>query len=350
MRFTDEACIRVHAGDGGDGCLSFRRERFRPRGGPDGGNGGKGGDVILRAEPNLNTLVDFSYSRRICAGSGGRGRSKHQHGHNGNDLTLSVPLGTQIYDEDSGDVLGDLRNKGDHLCVAQGGTGGLGNMHFKSSTNRAPRYTTEGVQGQQRSLRLVLTVLADVGLLGKPNAGKSSLLAALSAARPKISHYAFTTLWPNLGVVSVSEGRSYVLADIPGLLPGAASGVGLGTRFLKHLNRTRLLLHVVDISTDVVLSEQVRSLQEELRAYSPDLGKRESWLLMNKCDLLSKDEVLVRTRLLRRRLRWRKPWFVVSALSKEGLPALNEAVMNWLAAQSPVCEKTSGLYVSEQRL
>ena len=331
MRFADEARIEVKAGDGGHGCLSFLRERFKPRGGPDGGNGGSGGDIILHATENLNTLVDFSSRRRFKAPSGVHGRGANCHGRDGEDLLLTVPVGTVVYDEDSDALLGDLREDGNVLRVVRGGCGGMGNAHFKSSTNRAPRRTTDGEPGECKQLRLVLNVLADVGLWGAPNVGKSSLLAAMSAARPKIGNYAFTTLWPNLGAIPLSDGERYVLADIPGLLPGASSGVGLGTRFLKHLNRTRLLLHVIDVSAGEQCVEQARLLRQEVHTYSAELGARESWLLLNKCDLCDADEADAQVDTLRSQLQWSKPIFKVSAWSLQGLPALQEAIAHWLS-------------------
>lgn len=347
MKFTDEAFIYIDAGNGGHGCLSFRRERFRPRGGPDGGNGGKGADINIHAENRINTLVDFASRRHFRAQSGDSGSGADRHGRNGKDMLLVVPLGTSIYDEDADMLLGDLNKCDEVLCVARGGKGGFGNAHFKSSTNRAPRHTTNGEDGETRQLRLVLSVLADVGLWGAPNAGKSSLLTAMSAANPKIANYAFTTLWPHLGVISLPAGDRYVLADIPGLLPGAASGVGLGTRFLKHLSRTRLLLHLVDISTDKDWAAEVRSLRKELHAYSVDLGTRESWLVLNKCDLLSASEAHARTTKLRDQLNWSKPIFEISALHRHGLDVLNSAIADWLIHNTPNIAGPKSIYARD---
>lgn len=293
MKFVDEARIDVRAGNGGDGCLSFRREKFVPRGGPDGGDGGRGGSVYLVADEGLNTLADFRHTRRFTAERGGNGRGRQMAGGGGADVTVAVPVGTVVTDADTGEVIGDLTEHGARLLVAAGGEGGLGNIHFKSSTNRAPRRATPGTAGEHRRLALELRVLADVGLLGLPNAGKSTLIRAVSAARPRVADYPFTTLHPHLGVVRVGHGQSFVVADIPGLIDGAAGGAGLGVRFLKHLDRTRLLLHVVDASRlydDVDLSDDVRRLERELAAYSETLAGRPRWLVLNKMDLVPAEE------------------------------------------------------------
>lgn len=332
MKFVDEASIRVDAGKGGDGCLSFLRARNLAKGGPDGGNGGDGGDVVLVAETALNTLVDFRYQPRYRAQNGRPGAGREMTGRRGEDARISVPVGTTVVDEDTLDVLGDLTRAGDELLVARGGRHGLGNVQFKSSTNRAPRRTTPGQPGESRRLRLQLKVIADVGLLGMPNAGKSTLISAVSAARPKIADYPFTTLVPNLGVVRVADGASFVMADVPGLIEGAAEGAGLGTRFLKHLSRTRLLLHLVDPApldgSDPVAAG--RAIAGELERYSPALAERPRWLVVNKCDLLdaaARDEVV---RALEQALAPERT-FVVSAATGEGVRALVEALGSALA-------------------
>lgn len=289
MKFVDEVSIRVEAGRGGDGCLSFRRERNLAKGGPDGGDGGDGGDVVLEAQASLNTLVDFRFQPRYRAESGQAGAGRDMTGRRGEDALVRVPVGTLVIDEETGEALGDLAQPGQRLRVAQGGRRGLGNTRFKSSTNRAPRRTTPGTPGERRKLRLQLRLLADVGLLGMPNAGKSTLIRAVSAARPKVADYPFTTLVPQLGVVRVGSGSSFVLADIPGLIAGAADGAGLGTRFLKHLARTRLLLHLVDAApldgADPVAA--MTAIATELERYSPALAERPRWLVLNKVDLLT---------------------------------------------------------------
>jgi GTP-binding protein len=329
MKFVDEAKIRVEAGDGGNGSISFRREKFVPLGGPDGGNGGAGGSVLLQADINLNTLVDYRYERHFKAVRGEGGSGKNCTGASGDDITLRVPVGTTIIDEDTEEVLGDLTADGQSLLVAKGGRGGLGNTCFKSSRNRSPRHSTPGTAGEKRNLRLELKVLADVGLLGMPNAGKSSLIRAVSAAKPKVADYPFTTLVPNLGVVKVDKMRSFVMADIPGLIEGAAEGAGLGIRFLKHLARTRLLLHVVDIApwdeTDPV--RVVTAIVDELRRFSPALSERPRWLVLNKIDLLPEDEARRRCEALLKGLDWQGPVFEISASERIGTERLSQAVM-----------------------
>ena len=293
MKFFDEAIIEVFAGDGGNGSAAFRREKYVPRGGPSGGDGGRGGSIHVVADRNLNTLIDYRYARIFRAPRGENGRGADQYGKGGEDIVLRVPVGTVIADADSGERIADLDRDGAQALVARGGKGGLGNIHFKSSTNRAPRQTTPGEKGEQRRLRLELRVLADVGLLGMPNAGKSTLIRAISAARPKVADYPFTTLQPNLGVVRTDENRSFVVADIPGLIEGAAEGAGLGHRFLRHLQRTRLLLHVVDLAP---LDEEAnpvhdaRAIVQELKKYDPALHAKPRWLVLNKVDLLPDDE------------------------------------------------------------
>lgn len=289
MKFIDEAKIEVIAGNGGNGCMSFRREKFIENGGPDGGDGGKGGSVIMVASNNLNTLVDYRFVRKYAAKNGEHGRGADCYGHKGEDIYLKVPVGTTITDEDSGLIIADLEKNGEKIVIAKGGNGGLGNIHFKSSTNRAPRQTTKGAEGEKLNLRLELKVLADVGLLGLPNAGKSTFIRAVSAAKPKVADYPFTTLHPNLGVVRVDAERSFVIADIPGLIEGAADGLGLGHKFLKHLQRTKMLLHIVDIapldeSSDIV--EGAVAITQELKKYSEELYNKPRYLVINKIDLL----------------------------------------------------------------
>jgi GTP-binding protein len=333
VKFVDEASIRVEAGDGGDGCVSFRREKFIPKGGPDGGDGGNGGDVYLVGDANLNTLVDFRHQRRHRAESGRPGRNRT--GASGRDAPIPVPLGTRVSDADTGELVGELLTHGERLRVAAGGFHGIGNARFKSSTNRTPRQFTPGKPGERRDLHLELLLLADVGLLGLPNAGKSSLIRAMSSARPKVADYPFTTLHPNLGVVRVGPRRSFVVADIPGLIAGAAAGAGLGTRFLKHLARTRLLLHLVDIApTDpaAVPAEQVRTLSAELDAFDPELAAKERWLVLNKIDLLDAETLAGRRAALVRELDWRGEVHAVSATTGAGTAALAAALMERLDA------------------
>jgi GTP-binding protein len=335
MKFVDEATIQVEAGDGGNGVASFRREKFIPRGGPDGGDGGDGGSVYLVADENLNTLVDFRYRRTHRAERGENGKGRQMYGRKGADLTVRVPPGTRITDADTGELLGELLEHGQTLLVARGGRRGIGNVHFKSSTNRAPRQFTCGTPGEKRALHLELILLADVGLLGMPNAGKSSLIARLSSARPKIADYPFTTLYPNLGVVRVDHERSFVIADVPGLIEGAAEGAGLGVRFLKHLSRTRLLLHLVDIGQIDPAADpaaDVRGIVQELEKFGGDLADRERWLVLNKIDLLPADELAARRQLLLDELQWTGPVYSVSALSGEGAQALVYDLMARLEA------------------
>jgi GTP-binding protein len=336
MKFVDEATITVEAGKGGNGCLSFRREKYIPKGGPDGGDGGDGGSVILVANDAINTLIDYRYVRHYHAQSGQQGMGRNCTGAKGECLYLQVPVGTSIIDVDTEEVLGDLTDIGQELIVSQGGFHGLGNTRFKSSTNRSPRQTTKGSEGEARSLRLELKVLADVGLLGMPNAGKSTLIRSISAAKPKVANYPFTTLIPNLGVVRVEEHKSFVVADIPGLIEGAAEGAGLGVRFLKHLVRTRLLLHVVDMAPyDGTDPEYVvRAIVKELEKFSPTLASRDRWLVLNKLDLLpeaQRDEVCD---LLVSRLGWEGPVYKVSAINSKGLQVLCRDIMTWIDAKN----------------
>lgn len=332
MKFVDEAVIKVEAGDGGNGCVSFRREKFIPKGGPDGGDGGDGGDVVLVAESGLNTLVDFRHKRRHRAERGQNGMSRQMTGHRGESLLIPVPVGTRVHDADTEEFIGEVMSHGDRLLVARGGHHGLGNVRFKSSTNRAPRQSTHGTPGERRTLQLELVLLADVGLLGLPNAGKSSLIAAVSSARPKVADYPFTTLYPNLGVVRAGAERSFVIADIPGVIEGAAEGAGLGIQFLKHLSRTRLLLHLVDIAPMDELSpaEAVRCILAEVNKFGQDLAGRERWLVLTKSDLVDEQELASRRRKLVDELAWSGPVFAVSAVSRQGLDGLVQALANHL--------------------
>ena len=324
MKLVDEAEITVTAGNGGNGCIGFRREKFIPLGGPDGGDGGAGGDVWLQADENLNTLVDFRHQTRFKAQRGENGMGSQRYGKAGEDTVITVPIGTVIHNVDTDEVIGDLTEHGQRLLVAKGGHGGLGNMHFKSSVNRSPRKATPGGEGESRALRLELKLLADVGLLGFPNAGKSTFIRAVSAATPKVADYPFTTLYPNLGVVSVETGRSFVIADIPGLIEGAADGAGLGSLFLRHVQRTRLLLHLVDIApmdyegSAVSPVEQVRAIEHELRKYDPAMLEKPRWLVLNKADLMFEDEAREAAEKLVAELGWTGPWYLVSALGREG--------------------------------
>ena len=335
MKFVDEASIRVDAGNGGRGCVSFRREKYIPRGGPDGGDGGDGGSVFLVADSGLNTLVDFRHQRSFRAKNGQPGMGRDRTGASAEDLEVKVPVGTRVKDQDTGEVIGELLGHGTRLLVAKGGFHGIGNARFKSSTNRAPRQSTPGTPGESRMLDLELILLADVGLLGMPNAGKSSLISRVSSAHPKVADYPFTTLYPNLGVVRVSAERSFVIADIPGVIEGAAEGAGLGVHFLKHLNRTRLLLHMVDMAPmDDRLdpADEVLRVENELRKFSDELAERERWLVLNKKDLMLEEEFETAKRNLLARLGWDGPVFAISALTGEGTRALTEALMNRLEA------------------
>ena len=332
MKFVDEVSITVKAGDGGNGCMSFRREKFIPKGGPDSGDGGDGGSIYLEVADNCNTLVDYRYTRRFNAKRGENGSGKDCTGSKGEDLILPVPIGTTVIDAGTQEIIGDLTEPGQRLLVAQGGFHGLGNTRYKSSVNRAPRQTSNGSLGEQRDLKLELKVLADVGLLGLPNAGKSTFIRAVSAAKPKVADYPFTTMVPNLGVVDVGQLRSFVIADIPGVIAGAAEGAGLGTRFLKHLSRTRLLLHLVDMvppdGSDPV--EAIETIIHELGKFSPALTLRERWLVLNKCDQLLEDEQQAMLDDVVERLEWEGPVFVISASERQGTDELAKAVMNWL--------------------
>ncbi|MCL6618621.1 MAG: GTPase ObgE [Thermomonas hydrothermalis] len=327
MKLVDEAEITVIAGNGGNGCISFRREKFIPLGGPDGGDGGDGGDVWLQADENLNTLVDFRHQTKFKAQRGENGMGRQMYGKAGEDLVITVPVGTVVHNVETDEIIGDLTEHGQRLLVAKGGRGGLGNMHFKSSVNRAPRKATPGGEGETRVLRLELKLLADVGLLGFPNAGKSTFIRAVSAATPKVADYPFTTLYPNLGVVSVEPGRSFVIADIPGLIEGAAEGAGLGSLFLRHIQRTRLLLHLVDISPMDPLNgaqglpspvQQVRAIERELGRFDPALLEKPRWLVLNKADLLLEEDARAAAEAIVAELGWTAPWFLVSAIGRQG--------------------------------
>ena len=323
MKLVDEAEIQVIAGNGGNGCVGFRREKFIPLGGPDGGDGGDGGSVWLVADENLNTLVDFRHQRQFRAQRGENGMGRQMYGKAGQDLVIAVPVGTVITNVETDEVIGDLTRHGERLLVARGGKGGLGNMHFKSSTNRTPRKALPGLPGEERELRMELKLLADVGLLGFPNAGKSTLIRAVSAATPKVADYPFTTLYPNLGVVSVEAYRSFVIADIPGLIEGAADGAGLGAQFLRHLQRTRLLLHLVDIApmeggVEISAAEQVRAIERELERHDPELLAKPRWLVLNKADLLPEDERQAAAQAVIDELGWKDRWFLVSAIGRDG--------------------------------
>ncbi|PMR74278.1 Obg family GTPase CgtA [Billgrantia endophytica] len=335
MQFVDEASIIVEAGRGGSGCLSFRREKYVPKGGPDGGDGGHGGSVYLVGDDSLNTLIDFKFQRFYQAENGRPGQGRQMSGRAGNDLVVKVPVGTTVIDEDTLEVIVDITEIGQQVLVAQGGRRGLGNIHFKSSTNRAPRKTTPGTEGERRNLRLEMKVMADVGLLGMPNAGKSTLIRAVSAAKPKVANYPFTTLVPNLGVVKLGHHEHFVMADVPGLIEGASDGAGLGLRFLKHLTRTRLLFHVVDVApfdaSDPV--EAARAIALELKTFSPTLAERPRWLVINKLDLLPGDEHEARVQAIVDGLGWEGPVFRISAISGEGTDALVQAAHRWLTDQ-----------------
>jgi len=345
MKLVDEAEIQVIAGNGGNGCVGFRREKFIPLGGPDGGDGGNGGSVWLQADENLNTLVDFRHERIFKAQRGENGMGRQMYGKAGEDRLIIVPVGTVVMNVDTDEVIGDLTRHGDRLLVAKGGKGGLGNMHFKSSTNRAPRQALPGESGEERLLKLELKLLADVGLLGFPNAGKSTFIRAVSAATPKVADYPFTTLYPNLGVVSVEIGRSFVIADIPGLIEGAAEGAGLGAQFLRHLQRTRLLLHLVDVSPmeggveGVSPVEQVRLLEHELLKHDPELMAKPRWLVLNKADLMFEDEARAAAEQVVAELGWTGPWYLVSALGREGTWPIMKDVMTFFDRQRQQAEE-----------
>lgn len=333
MRFVDEATIDVAGGNGGNGCASFRREKYIPKGGPDGGDGGDGGSVYLLGDDGLNTLADFRHVRRFAAEAGSAGQGKQRTGRGGEDLTVPVPRGTIVRDAETGEIIGEVLDTRTPLLVARGGVHGLGNIRYKSSTNRTPRQCSPGTQGERRRLQLELKLMADVGLLGMPNAGKSTLIRALSSARPRVADYPFTTLTPNLGVVRLSERQSFVLADVPGLIEGAADGAGLGIRFLKHLARTRLLLHMVDIAPlDGAVSPAltVRKIAAELAKFDPELAQRERWLVVNKLDLLAAQDREAAVAALVAELDWQGPVFGISAEAGDNTQGLARAIMDWL--------------------
>lgn len=348
MKFVDEATIRVEAGKGGDGCLSFRREKYIPKGGPDGGDGGDGGSIYLSVDTGLNTLVDFRHERLFRADNGRPGMGANRTGKSGADRIIHVPQGTLVYDAGTGELIGDLVDPDKPVRVAQGGFHGIGNARFKSSTNRAPRQTTAGKAGEQRDLRLVLQVLADVGLLGKPNAGKSTLLSRVSAARPKVADYPFTTLYPHLGVVKTGGEASFVMADIPGLIEGAAEGAGLGHRFLRHLSRTHLLLHLIDAGPDrtaEMVAADIREIENELQAYQTGLLERPRWLVLNKLDLYAEAERDERLAALRQALDWQGRVFAISGVSgwgcRELMAAIQQAVDELATSQPAVRDNAS---------
>ncbi len=335
MKFVDEAIVHAHAGKGGHGCLSFRREAHAPQGGPDGGDGGDGGSIYLQADAHVNTLSEYRYKRSLKAQNGQPGSGRLRRGKSGEDLVAMVPVGTTVFDADTDELIGDLTVVGQQICVAKGGFHGLGNTRYKSSTNRTPRQTTQGTLGEDRRLRMELKLLADVGLLGMPNAGKSTLISKISNATPKIADYPFTTLHPGLGVVDVDEWNSFVVADIPGLIEGASEGVGLGIRFLKHLTRTKLLLHLVDIASDNVENTviSVQAILNELAQHSDELIDKPRWLVINKLDLLGEEEASERCEQLISGLDWKGPVFKISALNKEGLKPLCYKVMEYLSPE-----------------
>ena len=334
MKFVDEASILVQAGKGGYGALSFRREKYIAKGGPDGGDGGDGGSIWFEVDESLNTLVDYRFTRKFFAEDGQRGQRSNMTGKKGDDMVIGVPLGCTIIDEDTEEVLGDLAEVGQRLLVAQGGFHGLGNTRFKSSTNRAPTQTTKGSEGETRHLKLELKVLADVGLLGMPNAGKSTFIRSVSSAKPKVANYPFTTLVPNLGVVSVQKHRSFVVADIPGLIEGASEGAGLGIRFLKHLTRTRLLLHIVDVAPydDSDPAEAALKIVNELELFSPELAQRDRWLVLNKLDLLPEEERQAKVDSIVEALNWQGPVYSISAINGEGTQPLVNDIMDRIEA------------------
>jgi GTP-binding protein len=341
VKFIDEATIDAAAGNGGAGCASFRREKFIPFGGPNGGNGGRGGSVYAVGDVNLNTLIDYRYARRHEAKNGEPGRGSDQFGAAADDIVLRMPVGTILTDAQSGQVVAELLTPGEKVLICKGGDGGFGNLHFKTSTNRSPRQKTPGWPGEAKKLKLELRVLADVGLLGMPNAGKSTLIAAISNAKPKIADYPFTTLHPNLGVVRVAPEKSFVVADVPGLIEGAAEGAGLGHQFLRHLQRTRLLLHMVDFAPfddGVDPVQQARAIVAELKKYDPALAAKPRWLVLNKIDMVEPGVRAARVKDFVRRLRWKGPIFEISALARQGLDPLIHAIYDHISATRPQAE------------
>jgi GTP-binding protein len=352
MKFVDEAQIKVQAGDGGNGCISFRREKFIPFGGPDGGDGGFGGSVWLVADEGLNTLVDFRHQRNFKAKRGENGMGSQMYGKGGEDATIRVPVGTMITNIDTDEVIGDLTAHGQRMLVAQGGKGGLGNIHFKTSVNRAPRKATPGTPGDVRELKLELRLLADVGLLGFPNAGKSTFIRAVSAATPRVADYPFTTLHPNLGVVSLGTDQSFVIADIPGLIEGASDGAGLGIQFLRHVARTSLLLPIVDIAaidgSDV--AGQVRAIEQELEKFNPELLERPRWLVLNKADMLAAEERQAVAEKIVAELNWTQPWFLVSAIARENTMAVCQQVQRFFESQRDENAERTDMLPNDVRL
>jgi GTP-binding protein len=335
MKFIDEAKIEVIAGDGGNGVASFCREKFRPFGGPDGGDGGKGGSIWAVADRNINPLVVYRFSKLHKARNGENGRGSDCYGKGADDIMLRMPVGTLIIDQNDGEIVADLTEHGQQVLLAKGGEGGWGNIHFKTSTNRAPRQKTEGKEGERRELRLELKVLADVGLLGMPNAGKSTFITAVSNARPKIADYPFTTLHPNLGMVRVSHEKSFVIADIPGLIEGAAEGAGLGIQFLRHLQRTRLLLHIVDLAPfdNVDPVKEAKAIVKELQKYDESLYEKPRWLVLNKLDMVPEDDRKKRVKDFIKRFGWKGPVYEISALTRDGCEELVQDIYNYLAEQ-----------------
>jgi len=351
MKFIDEARIEVIAGDGGNGCASFRREKFRPFGGPDGGDGGKGGSIYVVADRNINTLVDFRYSKTHHSRNGEPGRGSDCYGKGAEDVYLRMPVGTLIVDDLNGEIVADLMEHGQTELLAKGGEGGWGNIHFKTSTNRAPRQKTEGKEGERRTLRLELKVLADVGLLGMPNAGKSTFITAVSNAKPKIADYPFTTLHPNLGVVRVSHEKSFVIADIPGLIEGAAEGAGLGHQFLRHLSRTGLLLHIVDLSgfdTKADPVKETKALVKELEKYDEELVNKPRWLVLNKLDVVEESERKKVVKDFVKRMAWKGPVFEISALNREGCQDLVNAIYLHLEAKRTTEQRSEETSMTEE--
>ncbi|MDE1895112.1 MAG: GTPase ObgE [Pseudomonadota bacterium] len=352
MKFVDEAHIKVQAGDGGNGCISFRREKFIPFGGPDGGDGGFGGSVWLVADEGLNTLVDFRHQRNFKAQRGQNGMGSQMYGKGGEDTTIRVPVGTMITNVQTDEVIGDLTSHGQRMLVAQGGKGGLGNIHFKTSVNRAPRKATPGTPGDTRELKLELRLLADVGLLGFPNAGKSTFIRAVSAATPRVADYPFTTLVPNLGVVSLGTDQSFVIADIPGLIEGAAEGAGLGIQFLRHVARTSLLLHLVDVAPidGSSVAEQVRAIELELGKFNPELLERPRWLVLNKADMLEEGEREQVAAKIVAELNWTQPWFLVSAIARENTLAVCQQVQRFFESQREASQGRADMLQGDVRL
>jgi GTP-binding protein len=350
MKFIDEAKIEVIAGDGGNGCASFCREKFRPFGGPDGGDGGKGGSIWAVADRNINTLVDYRFSKLHKARDGENGRGADCYGKGADDIMLRMPVGTLIIDQNDGEIVADLTEHGQQVLLAKGGEGGWGNIHFKSSTNRAPRQKSDGKEGERRELRLELKVLADVGLLGMPNAGKSTFITAVSNARPKIADYPFTTLHPNLGVVRVSHEKSFVIADIPGLIEGAAEGAGLGIQFLRHLQRTRLLLHIVDLAPfeNIDPVKEAKAIVKELKKYDESLFDKPRWLVLNKLDMVPDEERKKRVKDFIKRFGWKGPMFEISALTREGCEDLIVEIYNYLAEQRQLESRSQESQMTEE--